>query len=76
MQPADEEDSWPKVRLGQQAACCVGFDTKRPWLLMTGGRLQKEEPFQDMWLFDLGFTTWKEVNPYTTRLLQSIAIVQ
>ena len=62
MQPADKKDPWPTIRLGQHAACCFGFDMKYVQLLMTGGRLRQQLPLQDMWLFDLKSSTWKEVS--------------
>ena len=61
IQPGDKNDPWPKIRLGQQAACCLGFNTKCAQLLITGGRRRQEMPLSDMWLFDLMSKTWNKV---------------
>ena len=61
-QPTNKEDKWPKMRLGQHAACCLGFNTENPWILISGGRLKQELPFKDLWILNLASVMWKQVN--------------
>lgn len=57
----DKKDPWPRIRLGHQAACCFGFNSKRAQLLISGGRIRQDMPLKDLWIFDLMSRTWKEV---------------
>ena len=62
IQPKSKEDKWPQVRLGDHAACCLGFNTENPQLLVSGGRLRRNElPLEDIWILNLATSTWKEV---------------
>lgn len=61
IEPNKKGDPWPRIRVGQQAACCLGFGTKHAQLLMSGGRLRQEMPLKDMWMFNLTSWTWREV---------------
>ena len=49
------------MRLGHHAACCLGFDTDNPWLLISGGRIKHDLPPKDIWILNLATSTWKEV---------------
>ena len=61
IQPKNKEDKWPQVRLGDHAACCLGFNTENPQLLVSGGRLRRELPLKDIWILNLATMKWKEV---------------
>ena len=61
--PKHKEDKWPPLRMGQHVACCLGFNTDNPHLLISGGRLEKQHlPYKDMWLLNSTSWTWREVS--------------
>ena len=64
----NKEDKWPKMRLGHHAACCLGFNTENPQLLISGGRIKRQLPPKDIWILNLATSTRKEVYLYTTRV--------
>ena len=55
-----EGEPWPVGR-AFHAACCFGFGTKNPHLLMTGGLDNKLKTLKDVWLFDVTNRRWIEV---------------
>lgn len=61
IQPTSEQDKWPKMRMGQHAACCLGFNTECPHLLMSGGRIDRRTTLQDIWILNIKERKWKEV---------------
>ena len=56
-----EGEPWPVGRAAH-AACCFGFGTKNPHLLVTGGLDNEDKTLKDVWLFDVTNRRWKEVN--------------
>ena len=52
------------VTVGQHAACCLGFNTGHPQLLVTGGRSNQDTPIEETWLFDVAKKKWNEVTNY------------
>lgn len=48
--------------MGQHVACCLGFNTKYPHLLISGGRLDHEMPRRDIWLLNITSRKWKLVS--------------
>ena len=52
---------WPVVTVGHHAACCLGFNTDHPQLMVSGGRSSQDEPLGGVWLFDIITNKWKEV---------------
>ena len=51
---------WPVGRFAH-AACCLGFGSKHPHLLVTGGVDNDNKILGDAWLFDVTNCRWKEV---------------
>jgi hypothetical protein len=49
------------VTVGQHAACCLGFNTEHPQLLVTGGRSDGDTPIEGTWCFDVAKKRWNEV---------------
>lgn len=47
--------------MGQHAACCLGFNTEFPHLLMSGGRIDRRTTLQDIWILNIKERKWKEV---------------
>ena len=72
-----EGELWPIVTVGQHAACCLGFNTEHPQLLVTGGRSNQDTAMEGTWLFDVANKRWNEVMMYTslTRLSLSLRIL-
>ena len=56
-----EGEPWPVGRSGH-AACCLGFGSKHPHLLVTGGVDNDDKTLRDAWLFDVTNRKWKEVS--------------
>ena len=56
-----EREPWPVGR-SDHAACCLGFGSQHPHLLVTGGRDNKDKTLRDAWLFDVTNRRWKEVS--------------
>ena len=52
---------WPVVTVGHHAACCLGFNTDHPQLLVSGGRSSQDKAVRGTWLFDFARKRWKEV---------------
>ena len=50
------------ITVGHHAACCLGFNTGHPQLLVSGGRSSQDEALEGAWLFDLIQKNWKEVS--------------
>ena len=55
-----ERDLWPAERQSH-AACCLGFGSTHPQLLITGGIDKDDKTLKDAWLFDISSRKWKEV---------------
>ena len=53
-------DLWP-IERSSHAACCLGFGSKYPHLLVSGG---VEKTMKDAWLFDVASGRWKQVKLY------------
>ena len=51
---------WPAAR-DAHAACCLGFGSENPQLLIIGGIDPYDEIIGDAWIFDLSSQTWREV---------------
>lgn len=62
IQPNTEIVTWPTRRIGQHAACCLGFNSKYPQLLISAGRPSEKVVLDDAWIFDLASQKWREVN--------------
>ena len=58
---AKQGELWPVVTIGQHAACCLGFNTEHPQLLVTGGRSNGDTPIEGTWCFDVAKKRWTEV---------------
>ena len=56
-----EREPWPVGRAAH-AACCLGFGSQHPHLLVTGGRDNDGKTLRDAWLFDVTNRRWKEVS--------------
>ena len=54
-------EPWPVGR-ASHAACCLGFGSKHPHLLVTGGVDNDKKTLGDAWLFDVNNRKWKEVS--------------
>ena len=54
-------EPWPVGR-SFHAACCLGFSSKHPHLLIIGGRDSYDRILGDAWLFDVTNRKWKEVS--------------
>ena len=65
---AKQGELWPVVTVGQHAACCLGFNTEHPQLLVIGGRTCHDKGLRDVWKFDLASKQWENVSPIHTRL--------
>ena len=52
---------WPEVTLGHHAACCLGFNSEHPQLLVSGGRTCYDKGLKDVWAFNLSQKKWKHV---------------
>ena len=59
-----EQQVWPVRRYGH-AACCLGFSSEHPQLLISGGIGDDGETLKDCWLFDVSSRRWKEVRVWT-----------
>ena len=59
---AKQGDLWPAVTIGQHAACCLGFNTGHPQLLVSGGRNCNDKSLRDIWKFDLALNQWEHVS--------------
>ena len=55
-----EGQLWPVGR-ACHAACCLGFDSECPQLLVIGGGTTDNEGLNDAWIYDLQSRNWKEV---------------
>lgn len=55
--------SWP-IERHSHATCCLGFGTKHPQLLVTGGVGKGNKTLKDAWLFDISNRNWKEVRAW------------
>ena len=53
---------WPVVTMGHHAACCVGFNTDQPQLLVSGGRTSRDKCIRDIWMFDFTCKYWEKVS--------------
>ena len=42
-------------------ACCLGFGSENPQLLIVGGLNPFDETIGDAWMFDLSSQTWRKV---------------
>ena len=62
-----EREPWPVERAGH-AACCLGFGSQHPHLLVTGGLGNDDKTLRDAWLFDVTNRSWKEVSLMHTKL--------
>ena len=62
-----EREPWPVERAGN-AACCLGFGSQHPHLLVTGGLGNDDKTLRDAWLFDVTNRSWKEVSLMHTKL--------
>ena len=60
-QVLDGREPWPVGR-ALHAACCLGFGSKHPHLLVTGGVDNDHKTLRDAWLFDVTNRRWKEVS--------------
>ena len=56
-----EREPWPVGR-SAHAACCLGFGSQHPHLLVTGGVDNDDKTLRDAWLFDVTNRRWKEVS--------------
>ena len=56
-----EREPWP-VGTSYHAACCLGFGSQHPHLLVTGGQDNDDKTLRDAWLFDVTNRRWKEVS--------------
>ena len=56
-----EREPWPVGRSGH-AACCLGFGSQHPHLLVTGGWDNDDKTLRDAWLFNVTNRRWKEVS--------------
>lgn len=54
-------EPWPDMRAGH-AACCLGFGSYHPHLLVTGGLDNNKKTLGDAWLFDMINKRWKKVS--------------
>ena len=50
------------VTIGHHAACCLGFNTEHPQLLVSGGRNCNDKSLRDVWKFDLTLNRWEHVS--------------
>ena len=57
----EEGEPWPSGR-SFHAACCLGFGSQHPHLLVTGGLDNDNKNLGDAWLFDMTKRKWKEVS--------------
>lgn len=53
-------DNWPCGR-DAHSACCLGFKTSHPQLLVVGGIDKFDKTLGDVWIFDLSSEKWREV---------------
>ena len=58
---SQEGEPWPIGRAGH-AACCLGFGSDHPFLLVTGGFDNDDNMLRDAWIFDMSNRRWKEVS--------------
>ena len=56
-----EGEPWPIGR-SYHAACCLGFGSDHPLLLVTGGIDNDDNLLRDVWIFDMSNRRWKEVS--------------
>ena len=56
-----EREPWPIERT-YHAACCLGFDSQHPHLLVTGVLDTDNKALRDAWLFHVTNRRWKEVS--------------
>ena len=57
----EEGEPWPVGR-SSHAACCLGFGSQHPHVLVTGGVDSDDKSLGDAWLFDVTSRKWKEVS--------------
>ena len=64
IQEIEKLDCPEKRGVTQRAACCLGFNTNNPHLLLCGGRPPSGgiEPPHDISILDMESKTWKKVN--------------
>ena len=65
-----EREPWPVGR-SYHAACCLGFGSQHPHLLVTGGVDNDDKTLRDAWLFDVTNRRWKEVSLSNNQLSMS-----
>ena len=58
---ARDGDPWPVGRVAH-AACCLGFGSQHPHLLVTGGLDNDNNTLGDAWLFDVTNKRWMQVS--------------
>ena len=51
---------WPAAR-GSHAACCLGFESEHPQLLIIGGLDSFYVTIGDAWIYDINSHSWTEV---------------
>lgn len=52
---------WPVGR-SAHAACCLGYGSKHPCVLIIGGVDKDDKTLKDAWLFKLSTRCWTEVS--------------
>ena len=58
----EKKHPWPEGR-ESHAACCLGLDTDRPQLLISGGKNMYDHVLKfDTWLLDIASLVWKKVS--------------
>ena len=70
-----EREPWPVGR-SDHAACCLGFSSQHPHLLVTGGLDNDDKTLRDAWLFNVTNRRWKEVSgvDYACRAINGLPI--
>ena len=53
-------EPWPVGRF-RHAACCIGFNSEHPYLVVIGGVNKDKNTLKDVWLFDMSSRKWNEV---------------
>ena len=74
LRPEREQQLWP-VERSSHAACCLGFGSEQPHLLVIGGHCGDWNGLKDCWLFDVFRRRWKEVRELTVLVLYQFAAV-
>ena len=65
---------WPAAR-GSHAACCLGFGSERPQLLIVGGIDSSNKTIGDAWIFDFYSQSWREVSKLHVFIMTSIIVI-